>query len=438
MELCKAGPLSRMEPRSGDVLGYSNPRDGTQVATKKASRIFPKRAVADDVLTLSLRRIRECYRRYDHITVWFSGGKDSTVVLNLTLQVARELGRLPVDTAFFDEEAIPPNTVEYVRRVSQVPGVALRWFCLPIKHRNAASRSSPHWYPWAPEARELWTMPLPPEAITELPGFCRQEMPKLNGIVSPQSMGSVCSIMGIRTQESLNRYIAIANNKQGPDSYFAGDVFKHVTRAYPIYDWTTEDVWLAPTALGWDYNTAYDLMTMMGIPHHKQRCAPPFGEQPLERLWTYQVCWPELWAKMCRRVPGAATAARYSRTELYGYGQTETMGKHESMSWRDFCFCQLDKMQGNDRKIAAANLRGLMAYHRDRSPAPLPDTVPDELSGMCWKAIAQIAQRGDLKTRKTIVAKQRANAIVNKVRAAAAAQSAGPEESVLEEEAADV
>ncbi len=45
------------------------------------------------------------------------GEKDSTVALNLALQVATERGRLPLDTCFVDEEAITPETVEYVERV---------------------------------------------------------------------------------------------------------------------------------------------------------------------------------------------------------------------------------------------------------------------------------------------------------------------------------
>jgi predicted phosphoadenosine phosphosulfate sulfurtransferase len=53
--------------------------------------------------------------------VSFSGGKDSTAVLNTALVVAKELGRLPLDVVFFDEEAIHPPTIEYVERVRQAP-----------------------------------------------------------------------------------------------------------------------------------------------------------------------------------------------------------------------------------------------------------------------------------------------------------------------------
>ena len=42
-------------------------------------------------------RIRFVYREFKNVVVNFSGGKDSTVVLHLALEVAEETGRLPVN-----------------------------------------------------------------------------------------------------------------------------------------------------------------------------------------------------------------------------------------------------------------------------------------------------------------------------------------------------
>ena len=86
------------------------------------------------------------YQRFDTVVVSFSGGKDSTVCLHLALEAAAATGKLPVLAYFWDEEAIHPETIEYVERIRSRADVKLTWLCLPVKHRNACSRRSPYWY----------------------------------------------------------------------------------------------------------------------------------------------------------------------------------------------------------------------------------------------------------------------------------------------------
>lgn len=369
------------------------------------AKIYKKQGVEADVWQLALERTEYCYRTYDHVGVFFSGGKDSTVVLHAALEVATHLKKLPVHVVHYDEEAISPETVEYVGRVADRDDVKLDWLCLPIKHRNACSRRSPWWYPWAPEDKELWVRPLPDRAITELAGFTRRPHNELEGIVLPPRHGRTCAIMGIRTDESLNRYMAIAANKTGRDAYLSGHPnYRHIAKAYTIYDWAWDDVWLAPSRFNWDYNRAYDMMSKAGIPPSKQRLAPPFGEQPMEHLWKFAICWPDLWAKMVDRVPGAATGGRYCNTELYG-----GTAKPDGMSWRDFVFAVLDKMPAADRATTAKSLNTVIAHHRAQTRRPLPDDVKDPDSGLCWADLGGLAARGDLKGRIVISLLYKAN-----------------------------
>ena len=107
------------------------------------SRVLKKRYQHENVYDAAIKRIHVLYDRFDKVVVAFSGGKDSTVCLNLALEVARERGKLPLDVYFFDEEAVHPETVEYVTRVASNPEIAFKWFCLPVQHRNACSRKEP-------------------------------------------------------------------------------------------------------------------------------------------------------------------------------------------------------------------------------------------------------------------------------------------------------
>ena len=61
--------------------------------------------LADDVLVAAKKRIRWVFEEFEHVAVNTSGGKDSTVVLELSLQVAEEMGRLPLKVMFVDQEA---------------------------------------------------------------------------------------------------------------------------------------------------------------------------------------------------------------------------------------------------------------------------------------------------------------------------------------------
>lgn len=363
--------------------------------------------LAASVYDAALDRLRYVYDRFDHVAVAFSGGKDSTACLQLTLQVAREKGRLPLRVVHWDEEAIPYQTEEYVRRVSRWPDVDLQWLCLPVKHRNACSRQSPWWYPWAPEDREKWVRPLPPEALTAWPGFApeppaaRLSIPDMAGLLCPPATyGLSAFIMGIRAQESLIRRRAVIRRMhdnyiiENVDATARGNLFK----VYPIYDWRTEDVWTAPQVYDWDYNRAYDVLDKAGLAASRQRCSPAFGEEPLEKLWTYQTCFPELWDRMLERVPGVPAAARYATTELWGY--RTKLEKPADMSWEELIAHYIAKFDPASQRFIATAIRSLINEHYGKTSDPILPTAPHPETGVSWEYLVMKAQRGDFKNRK--------------------------------------
>lgn len=376
-------------------------------------KVRKKKAVGTDVFTLACERTEYAFKAFDHVAVSFSGGKDSTAVLNVAIEVARSLGKLPVHVLHFDEEAIQYQTADYVRRVSRLPEVALDWYCLPVRHRNACSRRSPWWFPWAPEDEALWVRPLPPEGITQdgLPAYPREpekrmSVPDTVGLLfDPMRFGRVAMLQGIRADESLTRTRAILLTGQEPRPYvrqwhrgaqYGGR--RNLFNVYPIYDWRTADVWHAPRRFGWDYNQAYDVMEAAGLTHDAQRVAPPFGEEPMGKLWTYKTCFPELWDRMCNRVPGAATAARYSTTALYSHGQTPE--KPEGLSWQDWLRFWLDKHPPEYRAEIASRIQAHIRRHNRRTKDPFAAKAPHPLTGYSWAFLVNIAVRGDYKGRR--------------------------------------
>ena len=160
-----------------------------------------------NVYELSIERIKYLYSKFDNVIISFSGGKDSMAILELTIQVARELNRLPVKTIFFDEEAISYETEKYVRETAQRKGeVDFYWFCLPIKSNNACSTKNPYWYPWSKFEKDKWVRPLPKEAITDI-GIDlysnEYSLSDITRLLFPKEIyGTVGLILGIRAEES--------------------------------------------------------------------------------------------------------------------------------------------------------------------------------------------------------------------------------------------
>lgn len=350
-----------------------------------------------DVYTKAIERINYLYDRFDNIVVSFSGGKDSTAVLNCTIEVAKKRNKLPVKVIFIDEEAIHPPTIEYVERTMKRKEVDLEWYCLPVKHRNACSNEQPYWYCWNPDEKELWIRDLPKHAIIKHPAFKFDEsfqdfIPKM----FPSSMGTVCVLTGIRSQESLRRLRIILSKKN--DSFVQAKAeYKNTYKAHPIYDWSSEDVWIAVDKFGWDYNKTYDIFNYTRL-HGRlltQRVCPPYGEEPLRGLWIYSECFPEMWHKMLYRVKGVATAWRYANTELYSVA----IKKPDNMTWKDYINLCLESYNEPEKTQIKQTVNRCINEHYVKTNDRITEEDPHIITGCCWKFLAKVVMRGDFKGR---------------------------------------
>lgn len=367
-----------------------------------------KKVIDKDVHSLALQRIEKAFDLMDSIIVMFSGGKDSTACLNLVLEEAKKRKVKTIEAHFFDEEAIPYETEDYVRRVSKLPAVDLKWWCLPVRHRNACSATSPWWFPYAPEDKKKWVRPLPPEGLIKLKGFPtvkkdRITIPEINGLLfPPEKYGNVGVVMGIRASESLTRTRAILNSRTRDNihiiKYDDGSSQGNIYKVYPVYDWKTSDIWVAPRKFNWDYNSAYDIMDKAGITPDAQRCAPPYGEEPMRGLYQFKECFPNIWDKMSTRVEGASTAARYSNTVLYAAKQVPE--KPENVSWENFIRHWVKKHPEPYKSQVAERIQKFMITHSKKTKDPILKSAHPH-SGIGWDFLLKIAVRGDYKDRKT-------------------------------------
>jgi predicted phosphoadenosine phosphosulfate sulfurtransferase len=365
-----------------------------------------KQSEGRNVWEAALDRVRYTYDNFDDVFVSFSGGKDSTCVLHAVLDVAHERGALPVRVVHIDEEGQANETSEYVRRVANRDDIDLEWYCVPIVYRNGTSSEAPVWSPWAPEDRAKWVREPPADAITEIDGYDptnpedRLTIPDLMEHFIVKNRRRTAACMGIRANESMTRRMAVSQ-KRADNWIVPSPRNPFYWKSYPVYDWTIEDVWTAPASMGWDYNRAYDLMEMAGIPHSSQRCATPFGDEPMQNLWMWAQCFPDIWERLCERVPGASTGARYARTELYSFA--EVTPPPEGVTWQEYIRERLEEHEPDVRAYTARQIEDLIRLHYSKTAEPIMPTAPHPLSGISWKKLYTFADRTDMKSRRSVM-----------------------------------
>lgn len=372
------------------------------MARQRRHVVGTRTGIGCDVLSAARNRVRRALDECDYPVVSFSGGKDSTVVLNLVIEAAEELGRVPVHVFFADEEIVAPETVAYVKRVASRPAVKLVWSCIPLRHRNACSKEQPWWFTWNPEERELWARQRPKQAMT-----AAEEGDVPWTTIKDQMLAlfanrhhRIVQFLGRRTQESLTRYRMIAL-RRGEQAFLSRNSIRNTRWADPIYDWSASDVWTAIQRCQWDYNEAYDLFSALGIPASQQRLAPPYGEEPSRQLWVWQKCWPELWDRMQERVLGADVGKRYSLTGVYAYRDNSLLRPSIGETWTEYIERLLAYWTNpKEQKAIRRAIEGLWGHHREvASNEPIPIEQRHPISGVSWSGIAQIAWRGYLKRR---------------------------------------
>lgn len=313
------------------------------------------------------QRLRFIFEEFDNIIVSFSGGKDSGLLLDLTLDFQKKYYPNKKIAVFHqDFEAQYSVTTKYVEQTFEriKNDVEPYWVCLPMATRTAVSSYAMYWYPWDDTKKEAWVRPMPEfpyvinlknNPITTYTYKMHQEDLARQFSrwykLSHENKKTVC-LLGMRADESLHRYNGILNKKYGyKDERWISTMFKDVWTASPLYDWSISDVWHAIYKFGYDYNRLYDLYFMAGLTPDQMRVASPFNDYAKESLHLYRVIDPQMWSKLVGRVQGANFAAIYGKTKAMGY---RSLTLPEGYTWENYTKFLLDtlpkKLQDNYSK----------------------------------------------------------------------------------------
>lgn len=333
-----------------------------------------------NVYEATIKRINFIFERFDYVYISFSGGKDSGVLLNLTAEAAARYNK-KFGIFHMDYECQYSLTTEYVlQELDRYREVAdIYHCCIPFKVTTCTSMSQSYWRPWDPDKKNIWVRSIPSHAMQEFT-FYKKNMwdydfqVKFGEWISKQK-GSTCCLVGIRTQESFNRWRAIyseRNYKNFNGLKWTKDCENGCINAYPIYDWDVKDIWTANAKFGYTYNKLYDLYYMAGLNIFQMRVASPFISEGSDTLKLYRVIEPDTWGKMIGRVNGVNFTGIYGGTTAMGWKSIKLPNGH---TWESFMYFLLDSLPNRTRQNYLSKLETSMQFWKDRGGCLSESTI---------------------------------------------------------------
>lgn len=368
---------------------------------------MPKNYLDIDVLTAAKQRIAKVFDDFPRVYVSFSGGKDSSVMLHLVMEEAIKRDR-KVGVLLVDLEGMYKITIEHIQAMYDLYADHIEpyWVCLPIRLRNAVSVFEPRWMCWEPGKEDVWIRQPPPMAITDekfFPFFRRgmefEEFVPLFGKWYGGGKLTACFV-GIRSDESLNRYRTIKGKKSMFEGLqwttWLGDGLYNI---YPIYDWKVSDVWLYNTRYHKPYNKLYDYMHQAGLTPSQMRICQPYGDDQRKGLWLFHVIEPETWARVVARVNGANQGAMYVRETGDIMGNIK-ISKPEGHTWESFAHLLLESMPPQTKDHYEDKIAVFLHWWQAHG---YPDGIPDEADihleaakkAPSWKRVCKALLRND-------------------------------------------
>jgi len=263
-----------------------------------------------NVLDAAYERINYLFDEFENVVIGFSGGKDSTTVLNLALKVAEEKNRLPLSVLWIDQEAEWQGTVDYAKKIFQDKRIKPYWFQMPMVITNNASSYNRYSYCWNEKEKDKWIHPQDEMSLKENKYGTERFHNLFEKIFAVEFKNQKsCYLAGVRTEESPKRFVALTEAvtyKWITWGKVLNKKYEHYT-FYPIYDWSYTDVWKYINENGIEYNKVYDGMYQHGITVQNMRISNLHHETSIQNLLLVQEIEPQTWNKIVDRIDGASS-----------------------------------------------------------------------------------------------------------------------------------
>lgn len=375
---------------------------------------MPKIYTEQNVLEAALERLRFIFSQFDSVYFSVSGGKDSSVMVQLAERVAAEMHRT-YDVLYIDFEAQYARTIAHVEELKTLAHIGTFYHvALPMALRNAVSMLQPKWICWEEASKPLWVRPLPENAITmaNCPWDWFQPGEEFEEFIVQFAQwyhqthpGKTACGVGIRADESLNRFQTIAfysRKQEYAEKHWTTRIASDVYNFYPLYDWRVEDIWGAVSQLNLMSNEIYELMYKNGLSIHQQRLCQPYGDDQRNGLDQFRALEPETWEKVLNRVQGVNFGCIYCRTTALGNIKSS---KPDSMTWEQYAVFLLESIGLYNRELMLhyyGKIRKFLQWYEKQegiSVAEVPQEADKKLEqqkkAVSWRRVARAIEKND-------------------------------------------
>lgn len=354
---------------------------------------MPRQNTGSNVLESGIERMRVLFAEGHRVVVSFSAGKDSGVAIEVCLLAMKAAGRgnggsPQLDVVMRDEEILYPGSFEYAERMAARPEINFQWLIANQPITNVFNRANPYWWVMDPALDpEQWVRQPPPYA-KRIQGLHIGAINSGKRFPPPEGKKTY-SVLGLRTSESARRLMGIHSS----GGYICLPDKDGLWGATPLYDWQDDDIWKFISEFKCDYNEAYDVMNKMGVPKKSLRIAPPtLNSASVKHLSMAARAWPKWFDKVCKRLPGVRTAAKFGDRAvlpLRRYGET----------WQD-CFVRECITNAPAAWIAERAMKLMeikLSRHAAHSTAPFPEykACRECASNGSWYQMATSMYGGD-------------------------------------------
>lgn len=276
------------------------------IKLKKTRKII----LQNNVFVEALERIRFIFDEFDNeVIASCSGGKDSTVILELAYIVAQERG-VTLKVFFLDQESERNGTIDYIRNLKNRPWIELIWCQFETRFTQSATFPEQYFTCRDESKKDIRVREKEKSGTITVNDLWNIDFFKIFWLWAKKNYPDkkFAFLWWVRTEESPRRYMGMT--QQATYKWITrGKILnkgKHFT-FYPIYDRTYIDIWTAIFRNNRTYNVVYDYQYRYWLPVMWMRVSSLVHETSIVNIWYLPEVDKPLYEALCKRLPWVAT-----------------------------------------------------------------------------------------------------------------------------------